>query len=139
VAGLVAANWRGGDVAPYARVAAPAGVVHALTALYQTQLVFGAKVIMRPAYYGVSYMHLLAALATAAAPERESRLLAQYLVLCIFTWCRVYMVLLRARPTPRAARARAAACDAVCRLSLPRSLTTDDARAAAPLPRAQRR
>jgi hypothetical protein len=54
VAGLVAYNAYGASVAPYARVAAPAGIVHALTALYQTQLVFGAKIIMRPAYYGAS-------------------------------------------------------------------------------------
>ena len=96
VAGLVASAVFGASVAPYIRFAAPAGIIHALTALYQTELVFGAKIIMRPAYYCVGYMHLLAAVASACAPERESRLLTQYMVLCIFTWCRVYMTLFRA-------------------------------------------
>jgi Ca2+-binding EF-hand superfamily protein len=41
-------------------------------------------------------MHLVAAVASLAAPALEARLLAQYLVLCIFTWCRVYMMLIQA-------------------------------------------
>ena len=93
-AGLYVANVRGGSPAPYVYWAAPAAIVHAITAMHQTQLVFGAKLIMRPAYYMVAYMHLVSAVASLAAPEREVRLLAQYLVLGIFTWCRVYMALL---------------------------------------------
>lgn len=67
-AGLYVANVKGGSVASFAAVAAPAGIIHALTAFHQTQLVFGAKLIMRPAYYAVSYMHLFAACVTFAQP-----------------------------------------------------------------------
>ena len=84
VAGLVAFNIYGTSVLPYTSWAAGAGVVHALTALYQTNLVFGAKIIMRPAYYLVSLMHLVASIATLCAPDKEHRLLAQYLGLTTF-------------------------------------------------------
>jgi hypothetical protein len=67
-AGLYVANVRGGSAASFAAIAAPAGIIHALTAFYQTQLVFGAKLIMRPAYYSVSYMHLFAACVTYMQP-----------------------------------------------------------------------
>ena len=93
-AGIYIANVNGRSIDVLAIWAARAGIIHALTAFYQTQLVFGAKIIMHPAYYAVSYMHLFSACVTLRAPT-EPHLLAQYLVLCIFTWCRVYMALFR--------------------------------------------
>ena len=71
-----------------------AGVVHSLTGLYQTGLVFGCKLVMRPAYYWCGLMHLMTALATRDDLANPHRLLGQYLTLCIFTWCRVFIPLL---------------------------------------------
>ena len=82
------------EVARHAAWAWKAGIVHSLTGLYQTQLVFGCKLVMRPAYYWCGIMHLMAALGTRADMANPHRLLGQYLVLCIFTWCRVYIFIL---------------------------------------------
>lgn len=75
-------------------VAGIAGLIHALTAVRQTGLVFGAKIIMRPSYYMISLMHGVAAVASVAYPASRVRLLQQYLILCIFTWCRVYQYMM---------------------------------------------
>ena len=91
VVGLPAAH-----VAKYAAYAWKAGVIHALTGLYQTGLVFGCKLVMRPAYYWCGVMHLMTALATCDDMSNPHRLLGQYLTLCIFTWCRVFIPLLGA-------------------------------------------
>ena len=94
VASLVIANVYGGTISSCATLASVAGAIHALTALHQTELVFGAKVISHPMYYFAGFMHLVSAIATFASPQIEQRVLAQYLVLCIFTWVRVHIFLL---------------------------------------------
>ena len=91
VAGLVAHYANGASVLPYIQVAGPAGLVHAVTAVLQTRLTFGAKLLMRPAYYVISVMHGVSAAACLAYPASAERLLKQYLILCIFTWGRVYL------------------------------------------------
>ena len=91
VLGLPAAH-----VAKYATYAWKAGVIHSLTGLYQTGLVFGCKLVMRPAYYWCGVMHLMTALATCDDMTNPHRVLGQYLTLCIFTWCRVFIPLLGA-------------------------------------------
>ena len=96
VSGLVSFYAFGVSPAKHAHYAAPAGVIHALTGLYQTQLVFGCQLVMKPAYYYCGVMHLVAALATHRRPESHHHLLQQYLILCIFTWCRVFIPLLSA-------------------------------------------
>jgi Ca2+-binding EF-hand superfamily protein len=94
-------DWRisgkpASHVSHHARVAWMAGIVHAFTGLYQTHLVFGCKLIMRPAYYVCGLFHLMSALATRDDLENPHRVLSQYLILCIFTWCRVYIALFSA-------------------------------------------
>ena len=78
----------------YAQVVGVAGLIHCATAVVQTGIVFGARIIMRPSYYWVALMHFVAATATLSAPERPQRVIAQYIVLCIFTWCRVYIAVI---------------------------------------------
>ena len=96
VSGLVSFYAFGQSPSKHALYAAPAGVIHALTGLYQTQLVFGCQLVMKPAYYWCGVMHLAAAIATLVRPESHHHLLQQYLILCIFTWCRVFIPLLMA-------------------------------------------
>ena len=94
VAGLASFYAFGQSPAKHSHYAAPAGVIHALTGLYQTQLVFGCQLVMKPAYYWCGVMHLIAAVATHARPDSHHHLMQQYLILCIFTWCRVFIPLL---------------------------------------------
>jgi hypothetical protein len=39
-------------------------------------------------------MHMVAAIATHTRPDSHRHLMQQYLILCIFTWCRVFIPLL---------------------------------------------
>ena len=48
VSGLCSYYLSGSSPAKYAHYAAPAGMIHALTGLYQTQLVFGCQLVMKP-------------------------------------------------------------------------------------------
>ena len=92
-------NWKvlglpAADVVKHTTYAWKAGIIHSLTGLYQTGLVFGCKLVMRPAYYWCGIMHLMSALATRDDLANPHRVLGQYLTLCIFTWCRVFIPLL---------------------------------------------
>ena len=48
VSGLCSYYLSGSSPAKYAQFAAPAGMIHALTGLYQTGLVFGCQLVMKP-------------------------------------------------------------------------------------------
>ena len=81
------------DLEFYGQIQAIAAVFHIASALYQTPIVFGAKGIMHPSYYMVIAMHAYFALQTWYDPGNYTNILRVYQTLCIFTYCRIYMLL----------------------------------------------
>jgi Ca2+-binding EF-hand superfamily protein len=78
------------DLVFYGRIQAIAAAFHIATAFYQTPIVFGAKGIMHPSYYLMIATHGYYALHTFFDPGSYECILNTYMVLNIFTYCRIY-------------------------------------------------
>jgi Ca2+-binding EF-hand superfamily protein/uncharacterized membrane protein len=73
-----------------------ASITHALTAYYQTAMVFGAKGIMTPGYLYAITLHITNAFRLFHNPSSVISLLTTFLMLHIYVWCRVFVYIFRA-------------------------------------------
>ena len=84
----------GHNLATFGKVQGMSAMLHALTALNQTSIVFGAKAIMHPAYYVCGSVHFYYGARTFLSPNSVDAIMDCYLVLNIFTWCRIYLAMM---------------------------------------------
>jgi len=72
-----------------------ASITHALTAYYQTAVVFGAKGIMTPGYLYAITLHITFAFRLVQKPTSVLYLPITFLMLHIYVWCRFFVYFFR--------------------------------------------
>lgn len=74
-------------------VQATCGVFHVISSAYQTPIVAGARAIMLPSYTVFFTLHASFVVRNFLTPGDLNNVLDQYLVICGFTWVRIYLVM----------------------------------------------
>lgn len=82
------------DVTMMGKIQAVCAVMHVLSAMYQTPIVFGAKAIMIPGYYYVELFHAYFAVYSWLNQNSLRAIINTYFCLNIFTYVRVYIKLM---------------------------------------------
>jgi len=79
----------------FTQIMSTASITHALTAYYQTGVVFGAKGIMVPGYIYAITLHVTNAYRLYQDPSSVVYLLFTFLLLHIYVWCRFFIYVFR--------------------------------------------